>query len=399
MPNTSAGTAPAAAPDAARRRSAVGLLSLSHLVDDMYQGAVPALLPFFVLHQGYGYAAATGIVFAATVLSSVAQPLFGMAADRWRVHWPAPAGLLLAGLGVGLSGLGDSYWWTWTAIALSGLGVAAYHPVAASAVRAVAGPSAQGMSWFAVGGNIGLALGPVAVTPVVLSFGLAGTPLLAVPALVMAGVLAALGRSATGRRGRAAGGRGGGAGPADDWSAFARLTGVVVLRSVMMFGTTSLLGLSLIDRFGFGEAQAGWALTGFLAVGAAATVTGGWIADRWARTRAVRIGYAIALPSAVLLAAAPAAWAALLAAAGLAAGIFLPFAVQTTLGQSYLPTRVGTASGVTLGLAVSAGGVVAPLLGWIAEARGLPWAQGAVALSAVAALALSFALPERGRGH
>jgi FSR family fosmidomycin resistance protein-like MFS transporter len=57
---------------------------------------------------------------------------------------------------------------------------------------------------------------------------------------------------------------------------------------------------------------------------------------------------------------------------GLAAGIALniPFAVLVKLGQDYLPTRPGTAAGVTLGLGVSVGGLTAPLLGLIASAHG-----------------------------
>src|SRR3712207_6453882 len=111
------------------------------------------------------------------------QPAFGVLADRRPLPWLTPVGLLVAGVGVGLAGLGASYWWTWAAVALSGLGVAAYHPAAARAAREAAGASAQGMSWFAVGGNAGLALGPVVVTPVLLAYGVAGTPLLALPAL------------------------------------------------------------------------------------------------------------------------------------------------------------------------------------------------------------------------
>ena len=41
------------------------------------------------------------------------------------------------------------------------------------------------------------------------------------------------------------------------------------------------------------------------------------------------------------------------------------------LGQDYLPSRPGTATGVTLGLAVSVGGLFAPVLGAIAEAQGI----------------------------
>lgn len=39
--------------------------------------------------------------------------------------------MLVAGLGVGLSGLGDDYNLSWLASAVSGIGVAAYHPEAA----------------------------------------------------------------------------------------------------------------------------------------------------------------------------------------------------------------------------------------------------------------------------
>lgn len=48
-------------------------------------------------------------------------------------------------------------------------------------------------------------------------------------------------------------------------------------------------------------------------------------------------------------------------AAALATGIALniPFAVLVKLGQDYLPTRPGTAAGVTLGLGVSVGGLLA----------------------------------------
>ncbi len=41
-----------------------------------------------------------------------------------------------------------------------------------------------------------------------------------------------------------------------------------------------------------------------------------------------------------------------------------------TLGQEYLPERVGLASGVTLGLAVTVGGLAAPLLGRIVDQHG-----------------------------
>lgn len=47
-------------------RARVALLAGSHAVDDIYQGAVLALLPFFIAGRHYSYAAATGLTFAAT---------------------------------------------------------------------------------------------------------------------------------------------------------------------------------------------------------------------------------------------------------------------------------------------------------------------------------------------
>jgi FSR family fosmidomycin resistance protein-like MFS transporter len=150
----------------------LALLAATHTVDDLYQGAVPALLPFLALDRHYTYAGLTGLTLAATFLSSAVQPGFGVLTDRRRRGWLIAAGLLVAGLGVGVSGLGDSYLITWLAIAVSGVGVAAYHPEATRTARGIAGDSTQAMSWFSVGGTAGLALGPLVVTPVLLLTGL-----------------------------------------------------------------------------------------------------------------------------------------------------------------------------------------------------------------------------------
>ena len=98
------------------------VLVIGHAVDDLYQGAVPAIVPFLVAERSYGYLAASGITLAATLLSSVVQPLFGMLTDRRQMPWLVPLGMTLAGAGIGLSGVSDSYLMTWAAIALSGSG-------------------------------------------------------------------------------------------------------------------------------------------------------------------------------------------------------------------------------------------------------------------------------------
>jgi FSR family fosmidomycin resistance protein-like MFS transporter len=394
----SASPGAASAPGARRLPGRFWLLTCTHGVNDMYGSAVPAILPFLVAERNYSYAAATGITVAATALSSVVQPLFGHLADRRPMGWLISVGMLVAGLGVGLSGLVDSYALTWLAIAVSGIGLAAYHPAGAQAARRMSGGSSHVIGIFQMGGSAGGAVAPLLVAATLGATGVAGTWLLALPAIAMFAVyrvasarsaaretamsptavaaLAAPGATAPGATapGATAPGATAPGAPAtgrDDWHAFRRLSAVVVCWSIPYVGVSSFVALFAIDRFGVSETAGSVALTAFVVCGALGTLAGGWLADRHGRLRVVRGGYALALPAAVALVAAP-AFPVLLAATALTGfALFLPFAAQVTLGQDYLPDRIATASGVTLGLALSVGGLLAPVFGVIADARGL----------------------------
>jgi FSR family fosmidomycin resistance protein-like MFS transporter len=72
---------------------------------------------------------------------------------------------------------------------------------------------------------------------------------------------------------------------------------------------------------------------------------------------------------------------------------YAPFSAIVVLGQQYLPNRVGFASGVTLGLAVSIGGVVAPLLGRWADLHGVQSALLCVAVLPIVCGIVSLGLP------
>ncbi len=86
------------------------LLSVGHLVTDINQGALPALLPFLISEYHLSYAAAGFLIFACNIASTVVQPLFGHLADRYASPWLLPAGIVCAGRGTG----GDrSGTWLW----------------------------------------------------------------------------------------------------------------------------------------------------------------------------------------------------------------------------------------------------------------------------------------------
>ena len=108
-----------------------------------------------------------------------------------------------------------------------------------------------------------------------------------------------------------------------------------------------------------------------LVAGALGTLVGGRLVDRIGR-RKVLIGSIVAqipLLLAFMLAPSELVAGVLLAAIGFVT--VMSFSVSVVMGQEYLPSRLGIASGVTLGFAIGVGGVAAAILGMLADAAGL----------------------------
>ncbi|SFY19841.1 MFS transporter [Streptomyces atratus] len=350
-----------------RNRSIV-LLSVGHACVDVYQGAVASLVPFFVAERAYSYAAASGIVLAASLLSSVAQPVFGALTDRRAMPWLLPVSTVLGGLGVALSGLSGSYPLTLLFVAVSGIGVAAYHPESARVARLASQGSHSSMGWFSFGGNVGFAVAPLMVTAVVATGGLRFSPLLVVPAVVGSvlclPVLRALEQSASTGPGAAA------ATGTDDRASFVKLSLAVVCRSIAFVGLSTFISFYARQRTGGGTAAGTAALFVLYLGGAAGTVLGSRLANRWDRVTVVRMSYLITVGAVAGIVFVPGP-AIYLFIALTSVGLYVPFSLQVTLAQDYLPSRVGTASGITLGLTVSIGGLVSPVIGSIADATSL----------------------------
>lgn len=371
----------------------MAILSAGHLCTDIGQGSVPALLPFLISHDHLSYAAASALVLAATISSSVIQPLFGHLSDRLSLPWLMPLGPALGGLGIALAGILPSYGLVFAAILLSGIGVAAFHPEGSRFANYVSGARrASGMSLFSVGGNVGFALGPVVVTPALLAFGLHGTLLVLVPTWLMAAILAHELPRLKGFRTDVVGGRVHRGEEPEAWGAFTVLAGVIALRSFVYFGLVTFIPLYFIHVLHSSKALGNAALAAMLLGGAVGTLIGGPLADRFGR-RAVLIGSMAVTPALVvgMLVSGPAlgiVFAALTGAATIAT-----FAVTIVMGQELLPGRLGVAAGVTIGLSIGLGGVGAPLLGLLADAHGLRSVFEVVAGLPVLALLLSLALP------
>ncbi|MFI9343923.1 MFS transporter [Streptomyces sp. NPDC052773] len=373
-----------------RRNLSITLLSVGHGCIDVYQGAVASLVPFFVIERAYSYAAVSGIVLAASVVSSVAQPFFGMLTDRRAMPWLLPVSTLVAGVGIALSGVSDSYTVTLTVVAVSGVGVAAYHPESARVARVASGGSHSAMGWFSLGGNLGFALAPVTVAVVVSVGGLLLTPLLMLPAVVGAALCLPVLRVLETRLYDAAKAPVTGK---DDRASFVRLSLAVVCRSTAFIGLSTFVSLYATERMDGSKAAGTAALFLLYLGGAVDSVLGGALANRWDRVRVSRWSYLLTAGSiaGLLFVPGPALYLFVILTS---AGLYIPFSLQVTLGQDYLPSRIGTASGITLGLTVSIGGLISPVIGTIADRTSLQTALAPLILMPVLAWLLFKTLPE-----
>ncbi len=374
----------------------MSVLSIAHVLDDVNQSALPALLPFLIAERHLSYAAAAGLMLFASLSSSIVQPLIGHLADRRSMPWLIALGVFLAGAGFAFSGVVPTYASIALCVGVSGFGIAMFHPEAARFANYVAGAKkATGMRWFALGGNVGFALGPLLMTPALVAFGPPGTLVMIVPAALAAiGVLVELPRLKTFAPARAAAR---GSAGIDDWSAFGRLTAYVVVRSMAYIGMVAFTPLVFVDVMHADKTVANAALSAFLIAGAAGTIVGGRLADRVGR-RAMLLGsVAASAPLLWLLSFAAGAHAPVLLAIGILCLLgFALVASQTAfvvLGQEYLPNRLGIASGVTLGLAISLGGAFSPVLGAIGDRYGLLAVLDAIVVLLLLALAAGLTLP------
>ena len=375
----------------------VALLSLGHLVTDINQGVVPALLPFFIASYSLSYTAAAGIVLATTISSTVVQPLFGHFADRMSKPWLLPIGLMLAGGGMALTGIAPSYGWIIAAALVSGIGVAAYHPEAARLVNRAAGTKkATAMSIFGVGGTLGFAIGPLLATAALLNFGLSGTLVLLAPVSLLAVAVAAQLPWLTGIENKARASEAAREGPplVDMWGPFGRLTAVVIGRSILFYALNTFIPLYWINVLNQSKVAGGTALTVFAAAGVIGNLVGGRLSDRYGHRRIMRLSFAVMIPMLPLLVYTTAPIAAMLVLIPIGFAMSSAYSPIIVTGQRYLPNRVGFSAGITIGVAVAIGGVATPVLGRVADLHGIWMALALLMVLPVFNTLMSFTLPK-----
>ena len=340
-----------------------------HCINDFGQGSLAALIPFFIANFGLNYYQSASIIFCNTIVASIAQPILGYVADRWRVPWFIPVGFSITLVSISAIALATSYEMILALSLIAGLGAALFHPEAALLVnRMQSNELGNAMGRFAVGGSAGFAMGPLLAGGVYV-FGAQFLWLFTAIALigVLLYVYAFTGSAATDVVGESKSSAKSTNTGANDWVSFGKLFFVIASRSIL-FSVLSIFIPILYITVINGEASASsLALTMYFAMGAVLTYMGGALSDKLGFLKTVRLGNLIFLPSVLIFIFVPNIWGFFGAMIPMAFGVFSQYGPITVLGQKYLAKNAGFASGITLGLGITLGGLVAPYVGHLAD--------------------------------
>ncbi len=370
----------------------IALLALGHLVIDLNQGALPAVLPFLRKAHDLSYAQAATIVLVGNLTSSLIQPLFGYFSDRIARRWLLPASVFLSGAGLALIGVAPGYGAILALVLVMGFAVASWHPEGYKTATGVAGDrKATALSWFSLGGNAGLALGAPVATALVTGVALSGTLAMFVPSLIVGGLILAMlpriNSAAAPVQATAAMARG-----VNMPRAMALLIALVAVRSWATLGFTTFVPFYYLDYLKADPRLVGTVLFVFLGAGTLGTVAAGPLADRvgprlfmrWVFLAAIPFGLLFVHTSGVLAFVMLGLYGAVLTSS---------FSVSVVLGQAYLPRNAGMASGLIVGFAIGAGGLGVTALGAVADRWGLPAALTISALMPLAGFVTARFLP------
>jgi FSR family fosmidomycin resistance protein-like MFS transporter len=273
--------------------------------------------------------------------------------------------------------------------------VAAFHPEGSKFAAFVSGRRrASGMAAFSIGGNVGYALGPIVAGGLVAWLGLRGGLFLVVPGALAAALLVALRRylasfaPSAERAARTSA-------ETDRPRALAILLGVVTLRSFAWFGLITFVPLWEVS-LGHSKSHGAHLLALMLLFGAVGTLVAGPAGDRFG-PRPVLKASLVAVPplTAAFIVFGGAVGAACLALVG--ACVIGTFGITLVMAQEYLPTRIGMASGLSIGFSIGLGGIGAVALGAVADSIDLRAAMWTAAAAPVLAVLLGLRLPSTPR--
>jgi FSR family fosmidomycin resistance protein-like MFS transporter len=376
-------------------KKALAILSAGHLVADLGQGALPGLLPFFKEALNLSYTMAGTILLSSNLTSSIIQPVFGYLSDKKPLGRLLPFAPFMACLGLSATGFISNYPLLLLSVMVSGIGVASFHPEGFKTAYFFTGDKkATGISFFAVGGNLGIAIGPILALTLITSFGMKGTLCLIVPGILMAVVLFSnmsmlttpveFAHKEAKKEVKAPLSK-------NQKVSFFLLISIGTVRAWTQNGLAAYIPFYYINYLKGNPLYAGKLVSTFLIAGTVGILIGAPFADRWGHKKFLLATLVSVFPllfffyhSSGLLSFV------FLGAAGMV--LTSPFPLTTVMAQELLPQHLGMASGMMVGFTISAGGIGVTLLGVIADHWGVPMAIKTTFILPLIAAALTLLL-------
>jgi FSR family fosmidomycin resistance protein-like MFS transporter len=354
------------------------IIGICHLLNDSLQAVIPAMFPILESSLGLTFTQLGFIAFTLNMVASVMQPVVGMYTDKRPMPYALPIGLASSMAGMFGLALAPNFWAILASVLFIGLGSAVFHPEGSRVAYLAAGPRrGLAQSIYQVGGNSGQALAPV-ITALVLvplgQFGAIWFTLIAGLAVIFLMYIARWYQAQVGnpvkvKTPKPGKGRDKNLSKAIK-AALIVLVFIVFARSWYQSVIANFYAFFAIDNYGATIAQSQGYIFTFLLAGAVGTFLGGPFADRFGKRNVILVSLLAAAPLALILPFAGSA-AAIVLLALLGVIIMSSFSVTVVYAQELIPGKIGTMSGLIVGLAFGMGAIGSVVLGSLIDFIGL----------------------------
>jgi FSR family fosmidomycin resistance protein-like MFS transporter len=370
-------------------------LTLIHFTGDFYMSFINPLLPVFVDKFNLSLAQVGLLAGMVRILAFIVQPCVGYFADRYRSRIFILGGPFLSILFIALVGWAPSFFVLLMFVALASIGAAMFHPSVAGMIATFAGRKfGLSMSIFNMGGAMAFGLGPLFVAYVVSRWDLSAVLWTAIPGLA---VMAILYKIVPAPRGEGLQGKGFLPAVRDAfgevWRAVLLIWVVMVLRGFV--GQVFLTFIPVLyAREGYSLVSIGVVISLFELTGALSSLAAGHLSDRIGYKPIYYVVFLLATPCLLSMLFLHGKWAYLTAA--LSGGLmFATLPLGLVMAQKLAPRGKSMVSSVMMGLSVGLGGMMAPLVGGLADAFSIRTVLSFIALIPLASIGLVFFFPEK----
>jgi FSR family fosmidomycin resistance protein-like MFS transporter len=347
-------------------------IAVCHVLNDSMASLLPSIYPMFKSSLHLSFAQIGLVALTQQVTASLLQPLIGLYTDRYPKPFSLPIGLGSTLMGLLLLSVASSFHAIVFAAALIGTGSSVFHPESSRLARiASGGKYGFAQSLFQVGGNVGIACGPLLVAFIVVPRGessIAWFSLIALLAIILLIPISFWYRAHLTHKTKAGPVRAAGSpvSPKKVRMSIAILVALIFSKYFYLSSINNYLIFYLMSRFHVSLHNAQIHLFFFLASVAVGTFVGGPIGDRIGRKYVIWVSILGVLPFTLLLPHANLFWTTILT---VIIGLVLAsaFSAIVVYAQELLPGKVGMISGLFFGLAFGIAGVGAALFGRLAD--------------------------------